>query len=477
MNVLYTWIGKSDLRAVEGSGRQGPVADTLLHLPVDRLERVVLLFDCAAGAEELGANYRSWLNDQLRQASKSVVATLAPITQGDPTSFNWVYDAMRKVVAESEAGKPARERHYLVGPGTPTMAACTLILSRLAACKGTLWQVDEKSPQGCRRLELPFDLNLEDGPDPASRARAGEPLNKLPDEVVVDSPGARHAWRLAERAAQSRWPVLILGSTGSGKEELTKHLFEHSGLKGPLRSVNCGAIPDNLIEAELFGYKKGAFTGARDAHPGIFEAAADGMVFLDEVGELPLGAQTKLLRVLQEKTITRLGEHEERSINCRIVAATHRKLWQAVQDGRFRADLYYRLAGLIIELPDLVQRPEDIRTMIRRFWQQIVEENPGFPGRELGDAAHRRLLTHSWPGNVRELKATLVRVAFLAEAPHVTADDVELALAKPGDAHVPNKEGAGVLDLSVQDSISQATGVGLNPGLTAFPPNLPIFGG
>lgn len=438
MNVLYTWIGKSDLRAVHGNERKGPVADALLNLQ-ETLDRAVLLFDCVVGTEEEkeGPHYVNWLEQQLRRVGKPVNPILKPIAKGDPTSFVWVYDAMRRAVSESESVPDIQTRHYLVGPGTSTMAACTLIMSRLAACAGKLWQVDEKSPQGYRALELPFDLYLQDAPDPASHAPERAPgAQRSTDTLICYSPSTCRAVQLAQRAAKSKWPVLILGSTGTGKEKIAEQIREHMQRhtqKMNFVALNCGAIPENLIDAELFGHKKGAFTGALADRPGVFEQASDGVVFLDEVGELPLNAQTRFLRVLQEGKVTRLGEHTERDLRCRIVAATHRNLWQAVKEGRFRADLYYRLAGLIITLDELNDRPEDLQKMIDYFWQGTVAENPGFPGRDLSEEARHRLLTHTWPGNVRELKTTLVRTAFLAEAPRVTAADVELALAKPGE--------------------------------------------
>lgn len=436
MNVMYSWLGKSDFGAVEGKGKLGPVADALLHKPDEPIDWAVLMFDHEPGEFGVGNRYLSWLNDQLKRAGKDTKVSLKPLIKGDPTSYNWVFDAMRSIVIKNEAKQPANRRYYLVGPGTPTMATCTLIISRMVACTGELWQADIKGERGCRRLELPFDVRLADAPDPQS-ARAERWSQALDSKLmspIVESPAMVRAWVLAERAAAIDWPVLILGSTGTGKEVVARHIYKSSELKGPFRAVNCGSIPANLIEAELFGYKKGAFSGATQDRPGVFEAAADGMVFLDEVGELPLEAQVKFLRVVQEREVTPLGGHEPKAIKCRILAATHRNLWHAVREGRFRADLYYRLAGIVIELPDLVKRREDIEVMIERFWQEIVSENPGFPGRTLSSEASQRLLAHPWPGNVRELRATLVRAAFLAEAPEVGEVGIEFALAYGADS-------------------------------------------
>jgi DNA-binding NtrC family response regulator len=454
MKVLYTWIGNSDLRASEqpcardgtpprppaggnlpqGSG-MGPVADALLHLE-EKLDCAVLLFDYFEQEIDKYKRYCEWLKKRLAEADKPLELIPRPILKGDPTSFNWVYDAMREAIDAFERERRVTARFYLVGPGTSTMAACTLIVARLTACAGTLLQADCKNPRGFRPLELPVDLILGDAPDPASHTadRApGAQAQKASAMPIVLSPSTRRAFALAQRAAKSQWPVLILGNTGTGKEELARHIHRCSDSSKKFISLNCGAIAENLIESQLFGYRKGAFTGAMSDAPGVFETAGDGIVFLDEVGELPLPAQTRFLRVLQEKKVVRLGEHHEREINCRIVAATHRNLWQAVKEGRFRADLYYRLAGLIITLDDLANRPEDLREMIEVFWQEVVADNPGFPGRELSDAARERLLGHAWPGNVRELKATLVRLAFLAQGPRVSAADVGLALDTPVD--------------------------------------------
>lgn len=420
-----------------GGAGKGPVAEALLHL-ADEVDHALLLFDCFEDGERTDAplkRYVAWLEDQLRQAGKPRVVDYKPVIKGDPTSFDWVYNAMRQAIAEYERRGGVQARYYLVGPGTPTMAACTLIIARLSACIGVLWQTDIKSSHGCRRLELPFDLKLQDAPDPTGLGAERTPGEQSQAQgarsaPIVCSPSTRRAWRLAERAAHSQWPVLILGNTGTGKEVLAQHIHNCRDSSKKFVPVNCGAIPANLIEAELFGYKKGAFTGAMQNQAGVFEAAGDGTVFLDEIGELPLEAQTRFLRVLQEKKVTRLGEHSERAVRCRIVAATHRDLWQDVRAGRFRADLYYRLAALIITLDDLVDRPADLQQMIDVFWSETIANNPGFPGRELSAGARQALLSHTWPGNVRELRAALVRAAFLASGPQVSAEDIELALGQ-----------------------------------------------
>lgn len=439
MNVLYTWLGKTDLGktgldATQADARLGPVCEALLYLPVP-VDRAVLFFDHEPGEEEKGRRYRSWLEQVLHDRGRAVEVVLHAVPKqgaADPSALSWVYETMRRGVMACERGMKGLRRHYLVGPGTSIMTACTILVSRLTACLGSLWQADERGPGRVRPLELPFALRLEDAPDPASaeEGRWQQAMQqRLPAGLVAESAAMRRVLALAERAAASSWPVLILGSTGVGKDVVAN--FVHCAgprRDRPFRAINCGAIPAELIESELFGHAKGAFTGASREREGIFEAAGEGTVFLDEVGELPPKAQVTLLRVLEVKAIRRVGDSEERPVACRVVAATHRDLWQAVREGRFREDLYYRLAGIVLEIPDLAERPEDLEAMIGRFWAQVVAEHPGFPGRVLTEAARQRLRRHSWPGNVRELYATLVRAAFLATSPEVDAETVEAAL-------------------------------------------------
>jgi len=468
-HVLYTWMGNSDFKGIQGKD-PGPVADVVLHLyATHQLDRVVLLLDTDNTEPDKGNPYSSWLHErltakanELNEPKRDIPISIRTFNKDDPQhpgeaiDYVWVYDCMRKAVQQVEAEGKAMplQRHYLVGPGTPTMAACTLALARLRSCAGKLWQTDKKHPQGCRELHLPFDLSLIDAPDPNSTGPQRSPGaqtedrrpvagNAAPSRPIVESASTRRAWELATKAARSQWPVLILGSTGVGKEELARHLANQVH-GGKCLAVNCGAMAKDLLEAKLFGHKKGAFSGAIKDQPGVFEEAGDGILFLDEIGELSPSAQSRFLRVLQEKKVTPLGQNEEISVHCRIVAATHRNLLQDVQEKRFREDLYYRLAGLIIQLDDLKDRPEDLAAMVDTFWAQTVQENSGFPGRELSGGARKRLLQHPWPGNVRELRATLVRLAFLAEGNVIYADDVDQALgaqapaqpqAQPATAH------------------------------------------
>jgi DNA-binding NtrC family response regulator len=220
----------------------------------------------------------------------------------------------------------------------------------------------------------------------------------------------------AELVAASPVPVLIHGETGTGKELLARHLHKRSGRKGPFVAVNGAAINESLAESEFFGHEAGAFTGANGRREGWFEAAQGGTLFLDEIGDLPLALQVKLLRVLQEREVVRVGGRKPIPIDVRIVTATHVDLQSAITAGRFREDLYYRLNIVTLRIPPLRDRPGDILPLARHFLGQFAREHAR-PLPELNADAVQRLLAHSWPGNIRELENTLLSAALLAGGP------------------------------------------------------------
>ncbi len=229
----------------------------------------------------------------------------------------------------------------------------------------------------------------------------------------------RRLFSLLRRLAPTGLEVLIEGETGVGKEGAARALHELSGRSGKLVVINCGAVPRELAESMLFGHKKGAFTGATQAAAGAFESADGGTLFLDEVGELPPDVQPKLLRVLDQQEVTRLGEHEPRKVDVRVLSATHRDLGRLVSEDRFREDLFHRLATMRIEVPPLRQRKEDIRGLAQAFLEAHAEQT-GQRLRLSADAVDA-LQELDWAGNVRQLKAVIRRTAYLAEGEEVTA--------------------------------------------------------
>jgi Nif-specific regulatory protein len=245
--------------------------------------------------------------------------------------------------------------------------------------------------------------------------------------IVGEAPALRHALRQIEQVSSTDVTVLLLGESGTGKELFARALHLSSQRRDQsFVKVNCGAIPENLFESELFGYEKGAFTGAVAARAGYFEQANGGTLFLDEIGELPLSMQVKLLRVLQEKSLQRVGGRRETPVDVRIVAATNLDLQQQVAAGRFRLDLYYRLNIIPIRLPALRERREDIRPLVRHQLNLISQSYQRNVGLTAG--AMDTLAGYPWPGNIRQLRNVLERLVLLAEGATISAQEVECVI-------------------------------------------------
>jgi DNA-binding NtrC family response regulator len=276
-------------------------------------------------------------------------------------------------------------------------------------------------PAGAERLQVSLANAL------ARRRLAGElrRTRKLEDgtfttaDIVTRSPLMQPVLRTAEKAAASHIPVIVQGESGTGKELIARAIHGSGARKAkPFVAVNCGAMPENLIESILFGHEKGAFTGATEKHAGKFAEADGGTLFLDEVGELPLAAQVKLLRALQEGEIEPVGARKSVKVDVRIISATHRDLIADVKDGRFREDLFYRLHVFPISVPPLRQRPEDIAELARHFLTRIAAEE-GKRVRAINADAMALLHAYRWPGNVRQLENAIFRAVVLAEAEEI----------------------------------------------------------
>lgn len=280
------------------------------------------------------------------------------------------------------------------------------------------------------------------------------------DGPVASDPASRKALEMARRVAPTEATVLLCGESGTGKEIFARHIHEHSGrADGPFVAINCAAIPENMLEAVIFGYEKGAFTGAQAAHPGKFEQAQGGTLLLDEISEMDLALQAKLLRVLQEREVERLGGRRTIRLDVRVLATTNRDLQQEVSAGRFREDLFYRLNVFPVRLPALRERPEDIQPLAEYLLAGHCSDRP-VP--ELSGEAVARLREHAWPGNIRELDNLMQRALILAggdrigvEALHFenqgampapSADPAE-ANAEPGPREVDGED----LDEALRD--------------------------
>jgi len=250
--------------------------------------------------------------------------------------------------------------------------------------------------------------------------------------MLGDSPQMQAVFGLVRKVAPTTAPVLILGESGSGKEMVAQAVHRLSAQKnGPFAAINCSAIPETLLESELFGHEKGAFTGAHTLRRGLIESAAGGTLFLDEIGELPPTVQVKLLRFLQEKRFQRVGGRQEIASDTRVIAATNVNLKESVGNGQFREDLYFRLAVVVVKVPALREREDDIGLIAKEFLRRYGTEH-GKRGLAFAPDALRALNLHLWPGNVRELQNRVQRSVIMAEGKRVTAGDLELTDALEG---------------------------------------------
>ena len=246
------------------------------------------------------------------------------------------------------------------------------------------------------------------------------------ENMIGASPEMQSVFNMIRKVAPTSAPVLILGESGTGKEMVAQALHRRSSRSsGPFVAINCNTIPENLLESELFGHEKGAFTGADAQRKGHIESAAGGTLFLDEIGELPASVQVKLLRFLQEKCFQRVGGRQEIQSDARVLAATNRNLRESAADGKFREDLYFRLAVVVIKVPPLRERGDEIILMSKAFLRDYGTEHAK-TGLTFAPDALRALSLHSWPGNVRELQNRVRRAVIMADGKRVTARDLEL---------------------------------------------------
>jgi len=261
-------------------------------------------------------------------------------------------------------------------------------------------------------------------PEPAAPADAGKTPPPIPGDIVFgESPAMQQVEDLIRQTAPSRVNIMLSGESGTGKEVIARAIHDSSGRKGLFVPVHCAALPANLLESELFGYERGAFTGAEQRRKGRFELADGGTLFLDEIGEIDPSTQVKLLRVLETRTVERIGGVEPVQCDVRLVSATNRNLAQMVAEGTFREDLFYRLEGVSIVMPPLRERRQDIPELARRFILKAAQENDR-PVSGLDDQALALLVQYDWPGNIRELKHTIERMVVLARGNILTAADV-----------------------------------------------------
>lgn len=421
--ALFAWIGATDIRACENDGAQGqgPIAQVLLDRTFDH---VVLL---NSYAKEKTAPFERWIR---KKTKASVVVEHEALSS--PTDHGEIYRAVMSAVTKARA-KFARGTRLVfhLSPGTPAMAAVWIIAAKT---QFDAELVESSTQAGVKTVNVPFELAAEFIPSAVRRTEASlerASIGLRPEEpkfgdILHRSESMKRLIFRARQAAAFTAPVLIEGESGTGKELLASAIHKESARsKAPFVVVNCGAIPKELVESAFFGHVRGAFTGAVGDQSGYFEQAHGGSLFLDEVGEMPLDAQVKLLRVLQEKRVRRVGGKSDIAVDVRVISATNRDLLVEVSDGRFREDLFYRLAMLVLKTPPLREREGDVGLLLDRILEKLKSElgASGTLQKKLSPAARNLLLRHAWPGNVRELEATLLRACVWSKGP--TIDEIE----------------------------------------------------
>ncbi len=387
------------------------------------------------------AAIRTVLNQALGREGYEVRAT-----GNAATLWNWVNNGegnlvITDVVMPDENGLDLLPRIKKIRPDLNVI---------VMSAQNTLMTAVKATQRGAfEYLPKPFDLNelanvvrraLEKSPDPKQESDWVDDEN-LP--LLGRSPAMQDIYRSLARLMTTELTVLITGESGTGKELAARALHDYGNRKNfPFVAINMAAIPRELIESELFGHEKGAFTGATGRTTGRFQQAEGGTLFLDEIGDMPAEAQTRLLRVLQEAEYTTVGGRTPIKTNVRIVAATHRDLTQLIRQGLFREDLYYRINVVPIRMPPLRERPEDIPELARHFLTKSAKE--GLPWKLLDDQAVERLQNHAWPGNVRELENLIRRLAALYSQDTIGIDAIEAELAGSTPPAVKERSSNGI---------------------------------
>jgi transcriptional regulator with PAS, ATPase and Fis domain len=403
---LISWIGRNDLNAL-GHKEMGPIASTLL---AEGFDSVHLLYNYPLKEVK---PYLKWLSKQTTTSiSAQKVKLRSPIHYGD------IYQAAD--IALSDLSSTSDEAlSILISPGTPAMQSIWILLGK-TKYPSTFYQSSIEA--GVEKVEIPFDISAEFLPAVAEQqakylSRVVEvPINAAFDNIITQSAVMKTLKAQATTLAAWEEPVLIYGETGTGKELFATAIHNASARRAkPIKTLNCGAIPDELIDSTLFGHVKGAFTGATSDHKGYFEEADGGTLFLDEFAELSKGAQVRLLRVLQNGEFSKVGSTKPVKVNVRLIAATNVNLMEAIAAGDFREDLFYRVAIGVLHLPPLRERAGDIGLLCSTLLEQINQQMTAISAQKhkiFSAKAKNIILKHRWPGNVRELYSTLLRACI-----------------------------------------------------------------
>ncbi len=465
---FVAWIGRTDHEAAEGNlgNDLGPIATALVGMA--RYSRVYLLTNYEF---ILSRRYCTWLEKTAGYDPKQV--DLYQVDLKSPIDYASIYTEVSANLKAAGLPRDDVELTFHLSPGTPAMAAIWIILSK-TRFPARLIQTSRE--RGLEPVDFFFDLASDFLPE--FLQRTADRIVRLTDgakevapqfsKLIHKSAAVRQQIDLARRIAVLDVPVLILGETGTGKELFAEAIHAASSrAEKQFIAVNCGAMTPELASSELFGHKRGAFTGAVVDRKGHFQEATGGTLFLDEVGDLPVETQVRLLRALQTGEITPLGASKPIQVDVRVVAATHRDLAADVAAGRFREDLFHRLAVGILRLPPLRERDSDVSVLIDHFLSQInadAKDRPEAEEKKISESAKKILFSYAWPGNIRELYHTLVRATVWSTSSTITADDARAALLqiqRRGESVLgrPMTQGfdlKGLLDEVARDYIARA---------------------
>lgn len=420
---LVSWIGETDLKACEGEVTgDGPLLSTLKAF---HFQQVWLLYSYP---EVRVRRYLDWLATRVNTVIHPVCSPLR-----SPIDFGEIYQAANEALARVFDEGAQRQVSILLSPGTPAMQAVWILLGKT---RYPVTFIQSSTQQGVQEVEIPFAIAAEFAPQADTKltqmmSGLASPLAAFND-IVTANPDMLRLKEKAAILATRDVPALIMGDTGTGKELFARAIHNASPRAShAFVPLNCGAIPPELIDSVLFGHAKGAFTGATQDRKGVFEDADQGTLFLDEFGELPPSVQVRLLRVLQDGVVYRVGDNKPRQVNVRIIAATNRNLMEEVGAGRFREDLFYRVAVGVLNLPPLRNRHGDLMLLAERLLETINQEasdQPGYTHKKLSAGAKKVILNHLWPGNVRELRAVLLRASIWNPGDTIEEADVADAM-------------------------------------------------
>lgn len=425
MKILISWLGKTDIDNMQAD-KLAAIATLAIKYP-DPFDKVLVL---ANSWEEHWHSYEQWLNKRLAVSGRPAGVEVRQQSLSSPIDYVAIAAVMQRNLQALCQGD--NQVYINLTSGTPAMTAMSVLIGQGMYQCHFLQAAPDNSVVDVR-IPLDFAATYKKAASSSvsNKVIAGPSLSAEFGHMVAESDLMKAVLSKAAKLAATDLPALILGETGTGKEVLATAIHAAGSRSAkPLKTINCGALPENLVDSILFGHVKGAFTGANNDHAGLFEQADGGTLFLDEVGELTPAVQVKLLRALQQGEITRVGDSKSRQVDVRVIAATHRQLATMVAEGTFREDLFYRIAVGIIELPPLRQRTADIPGLVKQIMAEInavFAKLPEYKSKKISSSAIKFIAMQPWPGNIRALWNALNRAVLWADNTELSVTDIQNA--------------------------------------------------